>query len=145
MAKQMFLCRQDQLPTRTGRFGTKSALKCICESSLLTQVEALCIISTRLALLHVPRGVTGGIRLANERQRFHLAPTRLRLLLGSWVFSPLCSESLQAFVSVLSRVDAGAQVEAPPSAAAATASGINPVSTEALVDYEITFSLFIHS
>uniref|UniRef100_A0A674N504 Hydroxysteroid (17-beta) dehydrogenase 4 n=1 Tax=Takifugu rubripes TaxID=31033 RepID=A0A674N504_TAKRU len=36
-------------------------------------------------------------------------------------------ESLQASVSVLSRVDAGGQVEAPPSAAAAAAaSGINP-------------------
>lgn len=47
------------------------------------------------------------------------------------------SESLQAFVSVLSRVDAGGQVEAPPLAAAATAPApaINPVSTQAIVHY----------
>uniref|UniRef100_H3DH09 Peroxisomal multifunctional enzyme type 2 n=1 Tax=Tetraodon nigroviridis TaxID=99883 RepID=H3DH09_TETNG len=35
-------------------------------------------------------------------------------------------ESLQAFVSVLSQVDAGGQVEASPAAAAAAPSGINP-------------------
>lgn len=37
-------------------------------------------------------------------------------------------------MSVLSRVDVGGQVEAPPSAAAATASGINPVSRDHTAD-----------
>lgn len=131
------MCRQDQLRSRTGCFGAKSALGCIYESSLFTQAEAICIISTRLALLYVPRGITDGNGLANEQQRCAI------LLSGTYpsgfcwvhVISPMCSESLQAFVSVLSRVDAGEQVEAPPSAAAASASGINPVSTEASVNY----------
>lgn len=70
----------------------------------------------------------------NEPRRCQIissgASLRLWLLAGSRFISPICSESLQAFVSVLSRVDAGGQVEAPPSAAVATASGINPVSRD---------------
>lgn len=98
---------------------------------LFTQVESICGTSTRLALLHLPGGTAAGVGLMSSSAvlLFHLAPTRLRLPLPSCVVSPMCSESLQAFVSVLSRVDAGGEVEAPPSAAAATASGISPVST----------------
>lgn len=71
---------------------------------------------------------------------FHLAPLRQWLLAGSRAISPICSESLQAFVSVLSRVDTGGQVEAPPSAAVATASGINPVSRDYTVDYYLIWT-----
>lgn len=46
--------------------------------------------------------------------------------------SPLtfCAESLQSVVSVLSRVESEGEVSGNPTAAAASASGINPVSRE---------------
>lgn len=45
-------------------------------------------------------------------------------------FFNLCAESLQSMVMVLSRVESEGEVSANPVAAAASASGINPVSVD---------------
>lgn len=75
---------------------------------------------------------------SNDVDLFYLAQTRLWLLVSSCVISPICSESLQSFVSVLSRVDEGGEVDAPPTAAvASTTSGIDPVSNDPIVDYYV--------
>lgn len=50
--------------------------------------------------------------------------------LHSSVLFYLCVESLQLFVNVLSEVDLDGEIGANPTAAVASASGINPVSRQ---------------